>query len=62
MVQHSLHLLVDLVAAAVLLFHHRGVALGRADGLVALAAVDGQRSLFPPAGQRRLAVGRLRVE
>lgn len=64
-VQHSLHLLIDLVAwraAALFLFHHGGVTLGRADGFVALAPVEGQRSLFPTAGQCRLAVGRLRVQ
>lgn len=52
MVQHPLHLLIDLIGGrATVLFasDHAPVTFRRADRFVTLTPVDGQGSLFPAA-------------
>lgn len=62
LVQHPLHLLIDLTGSrATMLFilDHAGIAFRGADGLIALTPIKGQRSLFTPAVERWLVIGNL---
>lgn len=63
LIQHPLHLLIDLIGwrtQVLFLFNHTSVTFRGADRFVTLAPVKRQRGLFTPEVQRWLVVGNLR--